>query len=41
MFAILPLQNTWLAGVSISPDGFMVIVNVFGVPEQVTLLFVK
>ena len=36
MVAMLSLQNTWGAGCSTSPDGFIVIVNVFESPVQVT-----
>ena len=41
MFAVSPLQNTKGVGLSTCPEGFMVIVNVFGVPSHVTLLLVK
>jgi hypothetical protein len=41
MVAMVPLQNTCGAGCCNSAEGFMVIVNVFGVPSHVTLLLVK
>ena len=41
MFAVSKLQNTNGVGVSTWPEGFIVIVNVFGGPSHVTLLLVK